>query len=542
MNFKEFTSPEKLRGGYYTPDILCDYLTRWISTICPRKILEPSCGDGNFLEAAHRNNPRSELIGYELDTIEARKAHDRLGRLKFEKFRIHDLDFLDHSSRCIIENTSPQYDAIIGNPPFIRYQYLPTEFQYRSELIFKALGCKFTKHTNAWVPFILASIAMLRPGGRLGMIVPSEIVHVMHAQSLRDYMISQCSKVVIIDPEELWFEGTLQGAVMLMAEKKEDISSASYGVSIVPVKGKSFLHESPDNMFRTSISIKSGLVSHKWTKATLPVSTISLYEDLSQRPGFLRFSDAATVDVGIVTGANKFFLVDDATINEYQLSEWAHPMFGRSEHCPGVVYDERQHKENSKNGKPTNFLWFKDRSVEEHPIAKKYIELGEVENYQKRYKCRIRSPWYKVPSVRSTQVGMLKRSHETPRLIHNRVGAFTTDTAYRIDCMTGLPEQLVYGFINPLTALSAELEGRYYGGGVLELVPSEIERLIIPTPSNISSDVDELDRLIRSTDMNTVLEIQGNNILAPLGVSSQEQQELLDGWKFLKNRRHRISD
>jgi hypothetical protein len=46
------------------------------------------------------------------------------------------------------------------------------------------------------------------------MVVPSEIVHVMHAQSLRTYLGEQCRRIVIVDPQEIWFEGTLQGAVL----------------------------------------------------------------------------------------------------------------------------------------------------------------------------------------------------------------------------------------------------------------------------------------------------------------------------------------
>ena len=42
-----------------------------------------------------------------------------------------------------------------------------------------------------------------------------------------------------------------------------------------------------------------------------------------------------------------------------------------------------------------------------------------------------------------------------------------------------IEDKLAYCFINPLTAIFAELEGRSYGGGVMELVPSEIRKLII---------------------------------------------------------------
>jgi adenine-specific DNA-methyltransferase len=39
---------------------------------------------------------------------------------------------------------------------------------------------------------------------------------------------------------------------------------------------------------------------------------------------------------------------------------------------------------------------------------------------------------------------------------------------------------LIYSFYNSFTLLFAELEGRYYGGGVLELTPKEFKKLPVP--------------------------------------------------------------
>ena len=136
---------------------------------------------------------------------------------------------------------------------------------------------------------------------------------------------------------------------------------------------------------------------------------------------------------------------------------------------------------------------------------------------------------------------MLKRSHDTPRLILNQLRAYTTDTAYRISVKEGTAEQLVYGFINALTALSAELEGRHYGGGVLELVPSEIEKLLVPPPGKVNPKVAELDKAVRSMPMEAVLEQQTRNVLGGLGLSDADQLELLTGWKKMRDRRHRVS-
>ena len=65
---------------------------------------------------------------------------------------------------------------------------------------------------------------------------------------------------------------------------------------------------------------------------------------------------------------------------------------------------------------------------------------------------------------------MLKRFHHFPRLVLNTAKAFTTDTAYRIPPKVR-DTDLVFAFVNSLTALSAELEGRHYGGGVLGFGP-----------------------------------------------------------------------
>ncbi len=527
MNFIALESEQKLRGGYYTPDDLAQFLTRWVTPTAGTRVLEPSCGDGAFFPSLY--GTEAVVTAFELAPEEAAKAAAR----GLPHCTVHNQDFLNWALQAKPE----QFDAVIGNPPFIRYQYLPADFQANAERVFDRLRCKFTKHTNAWVPFILASMELLRPGGRLAMVVPSEIVHVMHAQSLRTYLGQQCRRIVIVDPQEIWFEGTLQGAVLLMAEKRTAPNVHGEGLGIHRVSGRDFLQEDPEVVFNKPKAINGKTVQSKWTRALVPSATLAILDAVEADPRFCRFSDAAKVDVGIVTGANKFFLVTDEVVELNGLEKWAHPMFGRSDHCPGVIYDEAQHTRNAATGKPTNFLWF-DRSVEDNAKGRAYIASGERENLHQRYKCRIRSPWYTVPSVHATEVGMLKRSHDTPRLILNRAGAYTTDTAYRIRALRGTADALVYGFYNSLTALSAELEGRHYGGGVLELVPSEIEKLLLPVPEMIAPNVERLDGMVREGSVADTLEAQSEAVLVAL--TKAEQMDLLASWAMLRDRRHRL--
>ncbi|WP_320006625.1 N-6 DNA methylase [Maridesulfovibrio sp.] len=540
MKFKSDQSVQKLRGGYYTPQNLADYITKWVLSQKPQSILEPSCGDGAFMQALNNNNcdKNTKISCFELFDLEAQKTIERCSNLGFKNYSVTEGDFLKWANKKI-EQKSILFDGVLGNPPFIRYQFLEKDFQEQAELVFKHLDQKFTKHTNAWVPFLFSALALLRAGGRMGMVIPSEIIHVMHAQSLRSYLGKHCSKIVIIDPKEIWFENTLQGAVIILAEKKQNRELPSEGVGIVNVNGFDFLQENPEELFRKTPGINGETIAGKWTKAILDPNELSLIKNLFEHESVYLFKDVAKVCVGIVTGANNFFLVRDQIVEQYDLEGYSHPMFGRSQHCPGILYDKNQHNENRKKGFPTNFLYIDDDFDKILQGPREYISRGEESGYHTRYKCKIRKPWYRVPSVYSSEIGMLKRCHEYPKLILNSIGAYTTDTAYRVTSPFISPEKLVCSFLNPLTAITAELEGRYYGGGVLELVPSEIAKLHIPIVENFDYDLKKINRLVKEGRSEKVMHENGKAIMESLGYSSLDNELLIKIWQKLKARRQR---
>jgi adenine-specific DNA-methyltransferase len=542
MNFIRNETLDKLRGGYYTDPHVAKYLVDWVLRKQPKTILEPSCGDGAFLSSI-LSSPYSGLdrfVGVEIDPEEARKAREVGKKSTRTKIDIASEDFLSWFLKRVWEPAS--FDGVVGNPPFIRYQYLPDDIQAKAQQVIEHFGLPFTKHTNAWVPFLIASISVLRPGGRIGMVIPSEILHVLHAQSARDFLRSTCSKVLVVDPEGLLFDEALQGVVLLLAERATQRENPAPKLYISSSGAKDFLQCLPEDLLEAAEPVNLSHYTGKWMPALLTDDERGLLQGIEEDYGVKRFGSLAKVDVGIVTGANKFFLVNDETVIQNDLGKWAHPMFGRSGHVPGVVYDHSTHSQNKKAGLPTNFIWFQDTPLSSMPPkARNYILRGEQQDFHKRYKCRIRTPWYNVPSVSTAPIGMLKRCHDIPRLILNQANAYTTDTAYRISpCPNVNPARFVYSFINSLTCLSAELEGRHYGGGVLELVPSEIERLLVPLAPQKSVSIRTLDKAIRSErSIEHILEEQDAKILEPLGLSVQECTELRNAADRLRRRRHR---
>jgi len=536
MKFKSDQTYDKLRGGYYTPAPVAVFLTRWALGAGASSLLEPSCGDGAFLDAALKySKPPRVIHGVELDPAEAAKAQARLGRPSADR-RIFPMDYLKFG------DVAPRgaYEAVVGNPPYIRYQFLASETQGLAKMLYERHGLPFTKHLNAWAPFVVDSLDRLVPGGRQAMIIPAELMNVIHSGGLRRFLLEQCSKVLVIDPQTLIFNGSLQGTVLLLAEKRRRGENHPCGLAITHEVDNNFLVADPETVFRSALFVDREPSDDKWMDSLLTVEERDVLGRITRLPDVHEFRDIAHVEVGIVTGANKFFLVSDSTVCEYDLQEFARPMFGRSFHCQGVIYDEGLHAENGAAGLATNFLQFGAVPFNELPSgARRYVEKGEAEDTHQRYKCRIREPWYDVPSIRSSKLSLLKRCHELPRVISNELGALTTDTAYRVD--SNFPSSsIAVSFVNSLTALSAELRGRSYGGGVLELVPSEIRSLLVPLVEASAQDLSNLNaRLHGGESVEAILESQDNRVLSSVGLTSDEIGTIQAARMRLRNRRLR---
>jgi adenine-specific DNA methylase len=557
MNFKVNESEQKLRGGYYTPLPIARFLVDWAFSPGAKRVLEPSCGDGIFLTAIMDNirdngiRTDFQVDAAELVTEELEKANDKIQLLNKVGVSVngHNVDFLD----WIVKNRGLYWDAIVGNPPYIRYQYFDKIQKERAKFIFGQANIEFTERTNAWVPFVIASIIRLEPGGRLAMVIPAEILYVLHSDGVRRLLEQEMEEIFIIHLKEMVFKDVLQGIVLLLAVKRRDRkfmpfyhlngNNQSLKFKIIEVNG---VDELSDLDLESQIQnvIKTDFEG-KWMKGLLSETELDVCNKVENNSSVLRFKEIADVNIGIVTGANYFFVVDDKTLNQYRLQCLASPMLAKSNLIKGIVYTEKDHVENVTNGKPVFFLDFNKFEIGKNPKEiNDYLMIGEQEGLPARYKCRIRNPWYKVPYVWRSEIAMLKRCHAFPRLVLNKLGALSTDTAYRIRLRSrynNRERDLVFSFINSLTFLYAELEGRHYGGGVLELVPSEIEKLHIPLCKCTQEQFDRVDKMIREkADIDQLLDYTDYKILPKLDFSEKEIKIIRNAWHRLRERRHRI--
>lgn len=529
----------KQRGAYYTPVDLSKFVLRWVTADGAKSLLEPSCGNGVFLDAINslESHELKHVSAFEIDESEAYKAEQKVKSISGLDSNVFNQDFIGWAIKNLMFGR--RFDGIVGNPPYIKYQSLSSSDQSAFKEIFRFFHLKFTKHTNAWVPFVIASVALLNPGGRLGMVLPSEIMNVSYAAPLREFLLNQSKKILIIDSNELWFDDALQGTVILLFEKANQHNEKTQGIDILQVDGREFLKLEPEDIWCKSDFQYNDQVKKKWIWASLSAYEYELINGALNSQNLFLFNDIAEVSVGILTGANAFFVVTDDDVKQHSLESWAHPVYGQSKYVNGVVYDADRHNENRANGLATNLIWFQE-DIEVSDPAYQYIKLGEDSGFHNSYKCRIRNPWYTIPSVFSTPISMPKRSHHMTQLVLNRKQAFVTNASYRVSVKEHIdPKSLVFSFTNSLTMLHSELEGRSYGGGVLELVPSEIRRVSIPYTTVNEDDLWRLHYAMQTMEATDILENQDRFLLDP--IFTQSEIDTFHGiWERLKAKRQRL--
>jgi adenine-specific DNA-methyltransferase len=217
---KQTVDSRKLRGGYYTPLELAQYLVGWGLREDTKRILEPSCGDGNFVLAilqhlANTSISSPSITAIELIPDEMMKAKDRATSFGKNGTQIDWLsqDFFEAYSH-LQQNT--KFDLILGNPPFIRFQYFDDDSRNLAFSHLRYAGYKPTKLANAWTAFIQLSIELLEEGGRLAMVVPAELLQVKYAHELRDRLTTQFEHIVIVGFKRLVFPEIQQEVILLL--------------------------------------------------------------------------------------------------------------------------------------------------------------------------------------------------------------------------------------------------------------------------------------------------------------------------------------
>ncbi len=469
----------KARGAFYTPDGLTRFLARWAVRSPDDRVLEPSCGDGAFVSAlverfreVRGSPPAGQLIGVERDPAEADKA-----RALAPGADIRTLDFFDFEPSAV-----PAVDAAVGNPPYIRYHGFTGQDRIKALLRAQAQGVELTRLASSWAHFVVHATAFLKPAGRLALVLPAELLHTDYGQPVRDFLLRRFPSVIVVAFDRKVFEDAQVDAVLLLASH-----DSLPGLRVVRVRDEGTLVD-----LDVAQIAGNGNADRRWS-AAVDADAGDIYREAMHRYTAQRLGEIASVDIGFVTGANDFFVLSAEEARARGLPDGVLTRaIRRPRDVPGIAV------------RPDELSWLLNLAGQDDldQRVRDYLAEGESLGVSTRYKCRVRKRWYVVPMPRQQPGAFIPyMTHTGPRLIVNDLGARSTNLLHGVSFRPDAPSAraVAVAMCSSLTLLSAEIEGRAYGGGVLKVETREAERLVVPAVAKARSKI--LERMFGQTDL-----------------------------------------
>lgn len=201
---------KNILGQYFTPSYIARMMVDLIESPRDSKILEPSAGEGVFLDVLHEVG-YSNIEGIEIDS-------------SLNQNMIHTV----YNESFVSWLKDGEYSVVIGNPPYIRWKNLE-EFQKNEIKEHPLWGVLFNSLSDYLTVFIANAIQNLRDGGELIFITPSFWMHTMHSKKLRAWMLDQGSFSHVINfGESNVFQGVSSSIIIFRFVKGVDISKIQY--------------------------------------------------------------------------------------------------------------------------------------------------------------------------------------------------------------------------------------------------------------------------------------------------------------------------
>ncbi len=303
-------------GQYFTPDIVADFMITLATINENSKILEPSCGEGIFLDLLSKKG-YNNFSAYELD--------NELIPSKFKNI-VKNESFVN-------AKIEEKFDLIIGNPPYIRWKNLEEEL--KQELATNHLWNKyFNSLCDYSYIFILKSIENLKENGQLIFITPEYWLNTTHSQSLRNYMlqngyfeeiyhfnetpifdnvtvsiiifkfIKSKNKNPFINLTKYYANRKLTSSILSNLKEKENLKDAEY-IEITQFKEN-------ENWLLTSNDIKKEMTHFE---NNCKVNAITEQTLFSTEIKYVNIGDVCDIGNGLVSGLDKAFQLNGEMLN-----------------------------------------------------------------------------------------------------------------------------------------------------------------------------------------------------------------------------------
>lgn len=519
---EDSSAERKTRGAFFTPKCLADYIAEWAIRSSEDMVLEPSCGEAVFIESCAERSFKlggdkdvasSRIVGYEIHGASAQQARLKLLRKGFHCM-VKTEDFLSSVG-------TGEYDAVVGNPPYVRFQLISEEQRSRIASISMASGVSMSSLSSLWAPFVVNSAMFLKKGGRLGLVLPAELLSVNYAAPIRSFLLSSFSLVRLVTFDERVFPEVQEEVVLLMAEGYK--SGCASAIEWIQCSTVSDLRNPAIGRYIPRENRWSGLFASKEALESLRF--------LVSEKWFSSLEDWGTISLGLVTGNNSYFALTDEAIQAKSLppDDLVDLCPPGTRHLRRLDFDSATRLRFIESGERVYLFAPRDGDLESN--TKRYIEEGEVLGVNRGYKCKNRSPWWRIPLGDVPDIFITYINSYGPNLCSNSAHSYVLNSCHGLKLKNDVRDlgmkYLPLACLNSATLFSSEIVGRSYGGGMLKLEPREAARLLVPSISLVERCGKRLAAIKSYAD--TLLASKNNDAVVNL-VDAILASEMGDEW------------
>lgn len=516
-------------GAFYTPEPLSQILSDWAIRSPLDFILEPSFGGCGFLQCAQGRlvelgcvEPRKQIYGCDIDPV----AFDYLAdvfQAPVDLSRFSPTDFLEVSPGGEWPET---FSVVLANPPYIPYQELGTE---RRQVLSstKWLIDGVAGRASLWAYFLTHALSFLAKDGRMAWVLPGAFLQADYAKPIRTFLADAFSRVAaIVIRERIFLDvGADEETVILLADGYQ--ASPSGHIELGQV-------ETLDALRQLMADWDDG----KWAgkKSNLRPAALNLSEgesDILTRmerfPDCRSLGDVASVQIGLVTGANEFFVLGHDGLGDAGLREEdCTPILAKFIAAPGVSFSLTDHLSFLAGG-GRGYLVDSDGQCGNDRIQA-YLETFPLERRTETSTFKKRKIWSKPDDGRVPDAFFPVMHHWGPRLVLNPYGFTNTNTIHRVyfsEAVDDVSRKLIaISLLTSFSQLSAELVGRRYGSGVLKHEPREAEkiRVLLPKlgPAAIEKAFNAIDRDLRASNRERAMKRADKLVFAAIKLDDRE--------------------
>lgn len=462
------------KGQFWTPQWVADAMLRFVLAEGSNQIFDPAVGAGSFLFEAKKQQSTIVLTGYELhpepleQAVAAGLSQDCLKQIKVANF--------------ILEPPASKFSAIVANPPYIRHHRMDAEMKATvRQMGISTTGKALDGRAGLHIYFLMQSLILLAPGGRLAFIMPADTCEGVFAKDLWQWIIQKyhLEAVITFAPEATPFPGVDTNALVLFIRNADSKETFMWGRCLAP-----------DRSFGEWVA--SGMPSQ--TSGNLVCNERTLSEGLrtgfSRSPScfqepFLPLGAFAKVLRGVATGANElFFLTCEQAAQHGIPQEFLHQAVGRTRDIETELFDLAALERLQAKGRPTLLLMTDGRALEQFPESLQiYLRHAETLKINERTLIASRNPWYKMEQRKVPPILFAYLGRKNVRFIKNIAAVLPLTGFLCVYPHSRDPEvidQLFAVLNHPATIKNLALVGKSYGSGAIKVEPRALERLPIP--------------------------------------------------------------